>query len=44
MLSWKFAKVRVNSVYVSNALKHFKRFKCFGRFKRAGRLYALNAL
>ena len=35
---WKFAKVRINLVYVSNALKHFK---CFKRFKRVERFYTL---
>ena len=38
---WKFAKVRINLVYVLNALKHFKCFKCFKRFKRIERFYTL---
>ena len=36
--SWKFAKVRINLVYVSNTLKHFK---CFKRFKHVERFYTL---
>jgi len=42
MFSWKFAKVRIDFVYVSNALKHFKcfkYFKYFKRFKRVERFY-----
>ena len=38
---WKFTKVRINLVYVSNALKHFKCFECFKRFKRVERFYTL---
>jgi len=41
MFSWKFAKVRFNLVYVSNALKHFKRFKCFERFKCVEHFYTI---